>query len=252
MVSLPCIDPKCCRKNASSAVASSRQRSFKHQMCWASAPKSVPVRSAADGPLICFFFLKSEGEDQNKTSGQSKWMVCFVFLQIFEKKMPAQNGISPPCFSSILFTVNLVWVNLRVGPLSVSSNCPSASSKKNGFDCFPWWIYWLITELALLYLKTLPLRPPPPKKKASLLEMSWFHHVKNARFLEKTLCIYINLFGMYLEPQTTSFYMDVWWFPTISHVKVWLIIQLKQPFNTLMFLVPGLCICLILVIHAGG
>ena len=56
----------------------------------------------------------------------------FVFLQIFEKKIPAQNGTSPPCFSSILFTVGLVWVNLRVGPLTVSSNWPRASSKKNG------------------------------------------------------------------------------------------------------------------------
>ena len=25
------------------------------------------------------------------------------------------------------------------------------------------------------------------------------------------------------------FLMDVWWFPTISHVKIWFIIQLKQP-----------------------
>ena len=78
----------------------------------------MPVRSAADGPLI-WIFLKSEGESEPKI-----WSVkmdgMFVFLQIFEKKMPAQNGISPPCFSSILFTVRLVWVNLRVGPLTVS------------------------------------------------------------------------------------------------------------------------------------
>ena len=46
----------------------------------------------------------------------------------------------------------------------------------------------------------------------------------------------------------TFFWQPVkWWFPTISYIKIWFIIQLKQPFIQWLFGVPGTHVINVLV-----